>query len=304
MAKQVKIQIDGATVYPQTSSDAIADLTRKKVLSKVVDTIEDDAELQRQVTVTKETGNVPVGAVYAKGTAVSTVIADILAYLRPEFQRLQVGSGSVTYNKSTDMFCDSTAISMMELKHGETNIGNIKGGVVTLNINGTETEKTAAASANVEISLSFDRTHNKAQWYVELTGTNSMGAAMTPRKVALTAYMPVYCFVSATQEESEINGSLVAATAESIVYAGGETIDKTCTIAKGGAWCVALPSHMAMTGIGTKDDFDFGTQRTATTTFSLSREVNGIADVPYTVYLLPMGTAQENLEVRITTKAV
>jgi hypothetical protein len=304
MAKQVKIQIDGATVYPQTSSDAIADLARKKVLSKVVDTIEDDAELQRQVTVTKETGNVPVGAVYAKDTAVSTVIADILAYLRPEFQRLEVGNDTVTYRQDTNMFCSSTAISLMTLKHGETNIDNIKGGVVTLNLNGTETEKTAAASSNVEISSVFDISCNKAQFYVALSGTNSLGAAMTQRKVTLTAYMPVFCFVSATQEESEISGNLVAATAESIVYVGGEAIDKTCTIANGGAWCVALPSHMAMTGIGTKDDFDFGTQRTTTTTFSLSREVNGIADVPYTVYLLPMGTAQENLEVRITTKAV
>ena len=224
----------------------------------------------------------------------------------PIFQQLRIiGTGeSEYYTENTNIFCSSTALAMPYIKHGETNVDMIKDGTITININGDKLKRTATANERIEISGSFERTINRSQWYIELTGTDIYNVDMKPKKIVLTAYMPVYCFVSPSQEESSVSGGLVAATAENVVYAGGETITKTCTIAKGGTWCVALPSHMKMESIGTLADFNEHKARTATTTYNLTRDVNGIKDVPYIVYLLPMKTAQKNVEVRITTKAL
>lgn len=224
----------------------------------------------------------------------------------PTFQQLRIIGTleSEYYTENTNVFCSSTALAIPYIKHGETNVDMIKEGTITININGDKLKRAATTNERIEISGSFERTINRSQWYIELTGTDVYDIDMIPKKIVLTAYMPVYCFVSPSQEESSVSGGLVEATAEIIAYTGGETIDKTCTIAKGGAWCVALPSHMTMESIGTITEFNTRNARTATTTYNLTRDVNGIKDVSYTVYLLPMKTAQNNIDVRIITKAL
>lgn len=303
MAKQIKITKDGVTVYPQTITDAIADVSRKKKLTDTLNGIEDDAQLQNATTVAAQVGKVPAGAKYDANTPVSSIIADILAFATPAFSTLAINDGTKDYSANTNVFCDSEAMRFQAIKHAESNVGSIKG-KVSLNINGTKSDQTPSATvASVTTDKVFTRSTNKASFFVELTGTNTLSAAIPTKRVTLTAYMPVYTFITAAQDEATVKAGLAAATAKSTVYTGSHTIDETGTFAAGGAWCVALPSHMAMAGIGTVADFGFGTQKPSTTTVSATRTVNGITDVPYTVYLLPMGTAQTDLAVRITTKS-
>ena len=260
--------------------------------------------LQEDITTTRDVGNVPAGAVFAKGTTLNKLLTDILAYQAPAFTLLRITTSSTSYTDSASVFCSSETLAIPYLRHGETNTDNVKDGTIAININGTTLTRSAISTEQIEISSSFDCTRNKSQWYAKLTGTNSLDGPMTSKELVLTAYMPVYCFVSPSQEESSVSGGLVTATAESVAYAGGETISKTETFTKGSAWCVALPSHMTMESIGTKADYSSGLERTSTTAYTLTRTVNGIADVPYTVYLLPIDTAQENLNVVIVTKAI
>ena len=303
MAKQIKMTKDGVTVFPQTISDAVAVIGRKQKLTDALNSIEDDAQLQNATTVAAAVGKVPAGAKYDANTPVSSIVADILAFAAPTFGTLAINDGSKDYTANTNVFCDSNAMRFAAIKHAETNVGSIKGNV-SLNVNGTKQNVTpSATAASVTTDKTFDRSANKASFYAELTGTNTLSAAIPTKRVTLTAYMPVYCFIVTAQDEATVKAGLASATAEPTVYTGAHTIDKTGTFAAGGAWCVALPSHMAMTGIGTVADFGFGTQKTTTTTVDGTRTVNGIANVAYTVYLLPMGTAQTGLSVRITTKA-
>lgn len=290
------------TATEAKTSAATANTEIAKTNQKVAD-IEDDAQLQNKTTVAAAVGKVPAGAQYDANTPVSSIIADILAFASPTFSILRMYDGSKDYGSNNTVFCSSDEIRFQTIKHAETNVGSIKG-KVSLDINGTKSEQTPSATvANVTINEVFTRTSNKASFYVELTGTNTLSAAIPSKRVTWTAYMPVYCFITNAQDEATVKAGLANATAETTVYTGSHTIDKTGTFVAGGAWCVALPSHMAMAGIGTVADFGFGTQKTSTTTVSATRTVNGIASVPYTVYLLPMGTAQTSLPVRITTKA-
>jgi hypothetical protein len=308
MANISKITQNGTTVYPQTITDAIADVSRKKTLPNILTGLEGDGQLQKDVTVAAAVGKVPAGSTYSKGTPMSTIMTDILSYALPTFQRLLITDGTNTYESSANVFCSSTAIAITGVKHGETNTDYIKNKQITLNVNGTtSTVDATTMSSLLPVSSSsegaFIRTSNKASFYVSLNGTTSLNAPMSERKIVLTAYMPVYCFISPTQAESEINGAFISATSESTIYTGTHSIVKTGTFSANSAWCVALPSHLTMTGIGTEADFGFGTQKTSTTTYTATKTVNGISSVPYTIYVLPIDTAQTNLSVKITTKA-
>ena len=306
MATISKITQNGTTVYPQTITDAIADVSRKKTLPNILTGLEGDGQLQKDVTVATAVGKVPAGSTYSKGTPMSTIMTDILSYALPTFQRLLITDGTNSYESSANVFCSSTAIAITGVKHGETNTDYIKNKQVTLNVNGiTSTVDATTMSSLLPVSSegAFTRTTNKASFYVSLNGTTSLNAPMTERKIVLTAYMPVYCFISATQTESEIKSTFSSATSETTIYTGTHSIVKTGTFSANSAWCVALPSHLTMTGIGTEADFGFGTQKTSTTTYSATKTVNGISDVPYTIYVLPIDTAQTNLSVKITTKA-
>lgn len=303
MTKQYKVIKNGEIVYPQTITDAIVDISRKKKLTDIMNSLEDDAQLQNATTVAAQVGKVPAGAKYNANTPVSSIIADILAFATPAFTTLAINDGTKDYSSNTNVFCNSEAMRFQAIKHAESNVGSIKG-KVSLNINGTKSDQTPSATVtNVTTNKVFTRSTNKASFFVELTGTNTLSAAIPTKRVTLTAYMPVYTFITTAQDEATVKAGLTAATAKSTVYIGSHTIDETGTFVAGGAWCVALPSHMAMVGIGTVDDFGFNTQKPSTTTVSATRTVNGITGVPYTVYLLSMGTAQTNLAVRITTKS-
>ncbi len=301
MAKQFKMQKDGVTVYPQTITDAIADPQRGKTLKAALNGL----DLQDDVTATAAVGKVPSGAKFTAGTTASDILTAMLSYEAPSFSTLTVHtSAGDTWTASAGIFCGSEAKTVDYIKFSMANPGSVKDGKVTATVGGTAIATTTdKAGQQVAVSKTFDTSTNKASLSVSLSGTSTLGASIPAKTVTVTAYMPVYCFIAAAQDEATVKSGLAAATAETTVYTGTHTIDKTGTFAAGGAWCVALPGHLAMTGIGTVADFGFGTQKTATTTVSATRTVNGIADVAYTVYLLPMGTAQASLPVRITTKA-
>lgn len=295
------VQQEGSTLI--IDSYAKSQTYSQKEVDKKITALEDDAQLQNATTVAAQVGKVPAGAKYDANTPVSSIIADILAFATPAFTTLAINDGTKDYSSNTNVFCNSEAMRFQAIKHAESNVGSIKG-KVSLNINGTKSDQTPSATVtNVTTNKVFTRSTNKASFFVELTGTNTLSAAIPTKRVTLTAYMPVYTFITTAQDEATVKAGLTAATAKSTVYIGSHTIDETGTFVAGGAWCVALPSHMAMVGIGTVADFGFGTQKPSTTTVSATRTVNGITGVPYTVYLLPMGTAQTNLAVRITTKS-
>lgn len=303
MAKQIKITKDGVTVYPQTITDAIADVSRKKKLTDTLNGIEDDAQLQNATTVAAQVGKVPAGAKYDANTPVSSIIADILAFATPAFSTLAINDGTKDYSANTNVFCDSEAMRFQAIKHAESNVGSIKG-KVSLNINGTKSDQTPFATvASVTTDKVFTRSTNKASFFVELTGTNILSAAIPTKRVTLTAYMPVYTFITAAQDEATVKAGLAAATAETTVYTSSHTIDKTITVKAGGAWCVALPSHLGVTGMGTVADFGFKTEDHNPKSISATRTVNGIASVSYTVYLFPQEKDQTDLKVRIITKS-
>jgi hypothetical protein len=306
MAKIAKLSKDSVTVYPQTITDAIADASRKKTLTAVIDGLEDDAQLTAELTTSATVGKVPAGSKYDAGTPVSSIINDIFNYATPTFATLNIlmnDSGSPITN-SQNMFCNSVAMTLKSVIHKETNVSSIKGGTVTLNINGT-TQTVSAASTETSVSdtSTFNRSTNKASFYVRLTGTSSLSSAMTQKQLTLTAYMPVYCYTVTDQTDDTVKTGLTNATNMSTVYAGTHTITQTSTFVAGGAWCVALPSHLKMTKIGTAADFDFGTYKTTVPTVSSTRTVNGISNVPYTIYRFDMGTSQTNLSMRIDTAA-
>lgn len=303
MAKQIKITKDGVTVYPQTITDAIADVSRKKKLTDTLNGIEDDAQLQNATTVAAQVGKVPAGAKYDANTPVSSIIADILAFATPAFSTLAINDGTKDYSANTNVFCDSEAMRFQAIKHAESNVGSIKG-KVSLNINGTKSDQTPSATvASVTTEKVFTRSTNKASFFVELTGTNTLSAAIPTKRVTLTAYMPVYTFITTAQDEATVKAGLAAATAETTVYTSSHTIDKTITVKAGGAWCVALPSHLGVTGMGTVADFGFKTEDHNPKSISATRTVNGIASVSYTVYLFPQEKDQTDLKVRIITKS-
>lgn len=303
MAKQIKMTKDGVTVYPQTITDAIADVSRKKKLTDTLNGIEDDAQLQNATTVAAQVGKVPAGAKYDANTPVSSIIADILAFATPAFSTLAINDGTKDYSANTNVFCDSEAMRFQAIKHAESNVGSIKG-KVSLNINGTKSDQTPSATvASVTTEKVFTRSTNKASFFVELTGTNTLSAAIPTKKVTLTAYMPVYTFITAAQDEATVKAGLAAATAETTVYTSSHTIDKTITVKAGGAWCVALPSHLGVTGMGTVADFGLKTEDHNPKSISATRTVNGIASVSYTVYLFPQEKDQTDLKVRIITKS-
>lgn len=304
MATISKVTQNGVTVYPQTITAAIADASRKKALPDVLDAIEDDSQLQQDTTADAAIGKIPVGAKYSAGTSISSIISDALSYQMPIFQQLLINDGTNNYTSNTNVFCNSTPIMLAFIKYIVSNPSYVKDGNLTLNINGTtSTISTSTSGAQMTVSGTFIRAVNKSSFYVSLDGTTSLSAPMTQKKVVLTAYMPVYCFISSAQDETTVTNAFSNATAETTVYTGTHSIVKTGTFVKGGAWCVALPSHLGMTGIGTEADFGFGTQKTSTTTYSVTKNVNGISSVPYTIYMLPIDTAQTNLSVKIITKA-
>lgn len=282
--------------------------TAKSNISKAqndITALQDADKLASDLKATTTVGKVNTGSTFAEGTDVRDVLKAILAFDTPTFASLVISDSATTYNANTNMFCNSAELRVATISHSETNVDSIKNKQITLNVNGTTSTETASAtSVALTKSAIFNRSTNKAKFTVSLNGTNTLGAAMAGRSVTLTAYMPVYTFVSDTQDASAIKTALASATAKPTVYTGAHTIDETQTFKAGGCWCVALPSHMGMSGIGTVADFGFGTQKTTTTTVTGTRTVNGIANVSYTVYLLPMGTAQTNLAVRITTKAI
>lgn len=303
MAKQVKVTMGTSVVYPQTITDAIADVSHKAKLSDIITELEGADVISENVTATVNVGKVTSGSTFEAGTNVKDIVSAILSFASPAFSTLKINDGTKDYAANASLFCASTEWRLASVKHSESNVGSIKDGTITLSVNGT-TSTTAASSTEVTAvrEATLIPNTNKKSFYVELTGKNTLGAAMAAKRVTLTWYMPVYCFVTANQTESTIKEALNNATAETTVYTGVHTIDKTTSFSAGGAWCVALPSHLAMTGIGTQADFGFGTQKTETTTYTATRTVNGIAGVPYTIYVLPIDTAQTNLPVRITLK--
>lgn len=306
MAKIAKLSKNSVTVYPQTITDAIADASRKKTLTDVIDGLEDDAQLTAALTTAATVGKVPAGSKYDAGTPVSSIINDIFNYATPTFSTLNIylndGSSPITSNQN--MFCSSTAMTLASVFHSETNISSIKGGTVTLNINGTSQTVTATTTATAVADTStFNRSTNKASFYVRLTGTSSLSSAMAQKQLTLTAYMPVYCYTVANQTDDTVKAGLTNATNMSTVYTGTHSITQSSTFVAGGAWCVALPSHLKMTKIGTAADFDFGTYKTTVPTVTSTRTVNGISNVAYTIYRFDMGTAQTNLSMRIDTAA-
>lgn len=293
------------TTKVNTNTTAVGELkTKTSTLETKAEELEQADVLQEKLTATASVGKVSSGSSFEAGTNVRDIVNAILAFNTPTFASLAINDGSKDYTANATMFCSSDEIRVATIKHNETNVASIKGGKVTLNLNGTKSEENASAtSVALTKSAIFTRTANKASFYAELTGTNTLGAAMSARRVTLTAYMPVYAFVTTAQDDATIKGAFASATNEGTVYTATHTIDKTATFVAGGAWCVALPSHLAMSGMGTVADFGFGTQKTEVPTISATRTVNGIADVPYTIYVLGMGTAQTSLPVRIITKA-
>lgn len=303
MAKQVKLTMGSDVVYPQTVTDAIADVSHKAKLSDLITDLEDADVLGEDVTATTNVGKVTSGSTFSAGTNVKEVVSAILSFAAPAFTSLKVSNGSDVFASNTNLHCTNTEWRLADVKHYESNVSSVKDGEITINVNGTSA--TAAASAT-EVSVTRTAqivpSSNGATFYVELTGKNTLGANMPSKRITLAWYMPVYCFVSANQTEAGIKAAFGTAAAESTVYTGVHTIDKTETFAAGGAWCVALPSHLKMSGMGTQADFGFGTQKTEVTTYEATRAVNGVTNVPYTIYVLPIDTAQSNLPVRITTK--
>lgn len=295
------VQQEGSTLI--IDSYAKSQTYSQKEVDKKITALEDDAQLQNATTVAAQVGKVPAGAKYDANTPVSSIIADILAFATPAFTTLAINDGTKDYSSNTNVFCDSEAMRFQAIKHAESNVGSIKG-KVSLNINGTKSDQTPSATvASVTTDKVFTRSTNKASFFVELTGTNTLSAAIPRKRVTLTAYMPVYTFITTAQDEATVKTGLNAATAETTVYTSSHTIDKTITVKAGGAWCVALPSHLGVTGMGTVADFGFKTEDHNPKSISATRTVNGIASVPYTIYLFPQEKDQTDLNVRIITKS-
>lgn len=310
MAKQVKLTLNGGQVYPQTITDAIADLNKKKKLSTIIsetdtalDNLEKADHLASPITASVAVGKVAQGSTFAEGTDVRDVLNAVLAFETPTFSSLTVTIGGANVTASTNYICESTNTTITAVKHKEANIGSISS--AKLSMNGTEETITPTATeATITKNVSVARATNKASYAVTLKGTNTLGAAMANKSITFGWYMPVVCYVSADQTEATIKAGLASATPETTAHVGVQTINKTATIAKGGAWCIALPSHLDLTAIGTQADFGFGTQKTSGfTSYTATRTINGIANVAYTIYVFPCDTAQTNLPVRATTKA-
>ncbi len=268
--------------------------------------MKDNAQLSADLTTSVTVGKVPAGSKYDAGTSISSIINDIFNYATPTFATLNIllNDGGSPITNSQNVFCNSSAMTLKSVIHREANIASIKGGTVTLDINGTtQTIDAVTTNTSVPSSAIFNRSTNKATFYVRLTGISTLSSAMTAKQLTLAAYMPVYCFTTADQTDDTIKTGLTNAANMPTVYTGAHSITQTSTFVAGGAWCVALPSHMKMTKIGTEADFGFGTYKTTVPTVSATRTVNGINNVPYTIYVFGIGTPQTNLTMRIDTAA-
>lgn len=304
MAKQFKMTKNGETVYPQTITDAIADVSRKKNLTDTLSGIEDDAQLQNATTVTAQVGKVPVGAKYDANTPVSSIIADILAFATPTFSTLAINDGTKDYSASTNVvFCDSKAMSFQAVKHAESNVGSIKG-KVTLNINGTKSDQTPSATvASVATDKVFTCSANKASFFVELTGTNTLSAPITTKRVTITAYMPVYVYVIDSPTADNAKKGLASAINEDTIFTGSKKFEKLLTLTQNQAICIATPSHLTCSRLCNNAADGFLPNGMEKTEISASRTVNGIADVPYTIYMTSaLGATSELFNFTLNSK--
>ena len=267
-------------------------------------TADANAKLANATTVATAVGKVPAGAKYDANTPVSSIINDILAFQTPSFSALSIIGNSTAYSSNTNIFCNSTAVAISGIKHQESNIASIKGSNITANFNGTKVDiAKSATSADYAKSVSFPIATNKASFYVELSGTNTLSADIPAKRVTITAYMPVYIYLVDSPTETNAKNGLASATNESTVFTGSKTYEKSLTVAQNQAICIATPSHLACGRLYNTAAGGYLPSGIEKTEISATRTVNGITGVPYTIYMTKaLGATSEPFSFELKSK--